>query len=129
MGRRKKRLKYPKIKIPYEDIITASLKPDVNLDDDAFKNLYSLMDEYHGAIDLKLEQDKQKREDTKKLFQEIEEGLKSLRESTPNIPPRELPLKNYCEVNIGGKWVVNPELKPMGAQSFIYNKTRRGNNE
>lgn len=124
MGRKKKQPEYPKIKIPNDVLITAISKLNIPLDEIlkaqniTLVEFYVLLDEYHDALDLKLKQDKQKRKNTIELFQDIKKGLKKLRESMPKLPPRELPPKNYCEVNIGGKWV-SPEPKLLGKQSYI----------
>ena len=125
MIRKRKQSEYPEIKIPNEEFITVIYKLNFNLDEIAkakkmtIDELYDSFDKYHNSLVLKLEQDKQKRKDIKALFLNIKKGLKELRESMPNLPPRDLPPKNYCEVNLAGKWVI-PELKPLGRQSFVY---------
>ncbi|KKL17836.1 hypothetical protein LCGC14_2481590, partial [marine sediment metagenome] len=48
-----------------------------------------------------------------------EVGLKSLRESQPKLTSRNGPPKNYCQANIGGKWVEYSPLKRMGGFSTV----------
>lgn len=130
MGRRKKQPEYPEIEIPNEKIITIVFNtPELVIDDKGFKELYLLMDDYHEGIDKKLEQDKQKRKDIMDLLQDIRNGLKKLRDDQPKFsyPPLENPEKNYCEINIGGKWV-NPKPKRLGQQSFIIQKSEEDEN-
>ncbi len=125
LGRRKKIDESPEIKIANEKIIGLILESDMPLDMVGKKNglsqedIIRLFDDYHNSLDLKLEQDKQKREDVKILQQEIEVGLKSLRESQPKLTSRNGPPKNYCQANIGGKWVEYSPLKRMGGFSTV----------
>ncbi|MFX1453853.1 MAG: hypothetical protein ACFFDB_00625 [Promethearchaeota archaeon] len=125
MGRKKKQPEYLEIEIPHEDFITAVSKLDVPLNEIlksqnmTWEEFYLMFDEYHKAVDLKLEQDKQKRKDLKELFKKIEVGLKELRENTRNIPIGDTPKKSYVKINIGGEWVDTEPLKRMGSTSTV----------
>ncbi len=124
MTRKKKRLEYPEIEIKNENIIKLILQSDKSLwtvakeNNTTVEEIEALIDEYHDSLDLKLEQDKQKRNDGKKLFQEIGIGLKKLRESIQNIPVDDTPKKSYVQVNIGGEWVDEPP-KLLGSTSIV----------
>ena len=126
LPRKRGQPEYPEITIPNEEFIVAVTRLDFPLNEIAKARnmtpdeLNALYDEYHHALDLKLEQDKQKRKDLKIFYLNLEKGLKELIESMPNYPPLEIS-ENHCEINIAGKWVV-PELKLMGTQSFISSK-------
>ena len=88
------------------------------------EEIKSLLKEYDNALELRMEQFKDKIGKTKKFFLEIEEGLKSLITQMPNIEGSESTnLKSYCEVFDGEKWVDTP--KKLGKNSFIIQKDNR----
>ena len=127
MGRRKKQPEYPEIEIPNEKIITIAFNtPELVIDDKGFKELCLLIPDYHEGLDKRLEQDKQKRKNTMKLFQEIEKELTEYQDSMPDLS-NDIPKKNYCKNNIGGKWV-DLKLKPMGKHSYIIQKREEDEN-
>ena len=124
MPKKRKQLEYPEIEIKNKEIVKLIYQSDKSLNTIAkgcnmtINEVQSLIDEHHNSLNLKMEQDKQKRKDLKVFFLNFKKGLKKLRDAMPNLPPGPPP-KNYCEVNIGGKWV-NPKVKPLGPQSFVY---------
>lgn len=124
LPKKRKPLEYPKIEIKNKEIVKLIYQSDKSLNTIAkesnmtIKEVQSLIDEHHNSLDLKMEQDKQKRKDIKAFFLNFKKGLKELRDSMPNLPPGPPP-KNYCKINIGGKWV-NPEVKRLGPHSFVY---------
>lgn len=125
MGRKKKQPEYPEIELKNENTIMLIFQSDKSLwtiakeTNTTVEELQAIIDEYHDSLDLLLEQDKQKRKDAKKLFQEIEIGLKEFRESKANLPIGEEPKKNYCLENIDGKWVAPKPLQRMGGISTV----------
>lgn len=80
-----------------------------------------LLKEYDNSLDLRMEQFKEEINKTKNLFLEAKEGLKLLKTQMSDIESSEpKPLKNYCEVFDGEKWVGSP--KKLGTKSFIIQK-------
>lgn len=123
----KKKDKIGSSEIKNETIVEIIYKSEKYIETLAKETNYSideiniLLGEYHNSLDLRMEQFKEEISKTKNDLLAGIEGLKLLKKQIPKMDYSKLePMKNYCEVFNGEKWVGSP--RKLGLKSIIIQK-------